>query len=208
MKFSLIPKEEQFFDLLDRMAQYIDESAAALDDLAKNYVDVDAKIARIGGIEHACDEVCHDCLDKLETTFITPLDREDIHELVLRLDDVVDMTTTAASRLPLYRIAQPRPRVMKLSAVIVEQGKLLVSAIKRLRNKSQYSMVSNDCVEIHRLENEADDIIREAIGELFEKETNAIELMRWKEIYETLETITDCGEDVANVIHGIVVKNA
>jgi predicted phosphate transport protein (TIGR00153 family) len=208
MKFSLIPKEEQFFDLLDQMGRYIEESAMALDALARDYTDVDAKINHINGIEHACDEVCHDCLDKLETTFITPFDREDIHELVLRLDDVVDMTTSAASRMPMYRITAPRPRVAAFTSVIVQQSKLLSSALKRLRHKKQFSMAHNDCVEVHRLENEADDLMESAIGELFEKETNAIELLRWKELYETLETITDCGEDVANVIHGIVVKNA
>lgn len=208
MKFSFIPKEVQFFDLLDQMGRYIEESAAGLEDLVKNYTDIDAKVNRVDGIEHACDEVCHDCLDKLEETFVTPFDREDIHQLVLRLDDVVDMTTSAASRFPMFRITKPRPPVIELASVISQQAKLLSSALKRLRTKNQFSMASNDCIEVHRLENEADAIIRTAIGELFEKETNAIELMRWKEIYETLETITDCGEDVANVIHGIVVKNA
>ena len=208
MKFSLIPKEEQFFDLLDQMGRYLEETAAALIELAKDYNDVETKVNRINGLEHACDEVCHDCLEKLETTFITPFDREDIHELVLRLDDVVDMTTSVAARLPMYRIVQPRPRVVLFAEIIVQQAKLLSSSLKRLRHKDQFSMAHNDCVEVHRLENEADDLMRQAIGDLFEKETNAIELVRWKAIYETLETITDCGEDVANVIHGIVVKNA
>jgi predicted phosphate transport protein (TIGR00153 family) len=208
MKFSLIPKEIQFFDLLDQMGRYIEETATGLEDLVRNYTDVDAKVNRIDGIEHACDEVCHDCLDKLETTFVTPFDREDIHQLVLRLDDVVDMTTSASARFPMFRITTQRPPVIELAGIITQQSKLLRSALGRLRNKKEFSMASNDCIEVHRLENEADSVIRTAIGELFEKETNAIELMRWKEIYETLETITDCGEDVANVIHGIVVKNA
>lgn len=208
MKFSFIPKEVQFFDLLEQMGRYIDESANLLDEMARNYTDVEAKSNRIDGVEHACDEVCHDCLDKLETTFITPFDREDIHELVLRLDDVVDMTTTAASRMTMYRITKPRQTVLDLTEIIVQQAKLLASALRRLRNKNEFSLASNDCIEVHRLENVADDVLHKAIGALFESETNAIELMRWKEIYETLETITDCGEDVANVIHGIVVKNA
>lgn len=208
MKFSLIPKEAQFFDLMEQMGRYIEESATLLEDLVRNYSDAQSKSERIDGVEHACDEVCHDCLDKLETTFITPFDREDIHQLVLRLDDVVDMTTTAAARLPMYRIVQPRQPVIELAAVITQQSKLLSSALRRLRSKNEFSLASNDCIEVHRLENVADDILHKAVGELFEKETNAIELVRWKEIYETLETITDCGEDAANVIHGIVVKNA
>lgn len=208
MKFSLIPKEEQFFDLLEQMGRYIEESAASLENLVQNYTDIETKVKHIDEIEHACDEVCHNCLDKLETTFITPFDREDIHNLVLRLDDVVDMSTAAAARFPMFRITKPRAPVLQLCNIIIQQSKLLSSAINRLRNKKYFSMASNDCIEVHRLENEADFIIRNAIGDLFENELNAIELMRWKEMYETLETITDCGEDVANAIHGIVVKNA
>lgn len=208
MKFSLIPKEVQFFDLLDQMARYMEQAAIILDDLARNYDDVNVKITQIDGIEHACDEVCHVCLDKLETTFITPFDREDIHQLVQRIDDVVDMTTSAAARLPMYRIVTPRPRVAAFAGIILQQVRLLASALTCLRNKNQFSMAGNDCIEVHRLENEADDLMKNAIGDLFEKETNAIELLRWKEIYEALESITDRGEDVANVIHGIVVKNA
>jgi uncharacterized protein len=208
MKFSLLPKEEQFFDLLEQMGRYIEESATGLENLVRNYTDIDAKVKHIDEIEHACDEVCHNCLDKLETTFITPFDREDIHNLVLRLDDVVDMTTSAAARFPMFRITKPRAPVIELSSIISQQSKLLSSALRSLRNKKLFSLASNDCIEVHRLENEADFIIRKAIGELFENEPNAIELMRWKEMYETLETITDCGEDVANAIHGIVVKNA
>lgn len=208
MKFSLIPKEEQFFDLLERIAQYLIDSATVLDDLARNYKDVDQTIAKMDGIEHACDEVCHTCLDKLETTFITPFDREDIHSLVLRLDDVVDQTDSAASKLKMFRIGAPRPPVAQFAAIILEEAKLVKQAISKLRSAKEYSNIGTICIEIHRLENQADELIHQSISDLFANEKDAIELIRWKEIYETLETVTDCGEDVANVIHGIVVKNA
>jgi uncharacterized protein len=206
MRISLIPREEQFFDLMERSAQYLVEGATLLVELSRDFSDIEAKIDRIDGIEHACDEVSHDTLEKLETTFITPLDREDIHELVLRLDDVIDMTAAAASRIKTFRIKEPRKEQAELAAIILQQTKVLLSALSKLRDPKKYSLIRGDCIEVHRLENEADDISRGAIGELFEHETNAIELLRWKEIYETLETVTDCGEDVANVIQGIVVK--
>ena len=208
MKFSLIPREEQFFDLIEGAAQYMVGSATVLDDLVRNYVDIDAKIDKINGLEHACDEVTHTTLEKLETTFITPFDREDIHELVLRIDDVVDMTTSSACRLKMYRVTKPHAAVPELARIILQQASVLQAALGKLRNPKQFSAARNECIEVHRLENVADDVIREAIGELFEKEKDAIELLRSKEILETLETVTDCGEDVANVIQGIVVKNA
>ena len=208
MKFSFIPKEEQFFDLLDRTADYLVEGGQLLEDLAKNYTNVEQKLDRINGLEHACDQITHTTLQKLETTFITPFDREDIHELVLRLDDVLDMITASATRLRMFRIERPRQPVLDLAVVIHQMTKVLASAIRQLRHPRQYSAVSADCIELNRLENEADEIIRTAIGDLFDRETNAIELLRWKEIYENLETVTDCGEDAANVIQGIIVKNA
>jgi uncharacterized protein len=206
MRISLIPREEQFFDLMERSAQYLVEGATLLEELSCDFSDIDAKIDRIDGIEHACDEVSHDTLEKLETTFITPLDREDIHELVLRLDDVIDMTAASASRIKMFRIKEPRRELSALASIILRQTKTLLSALSKLRDPKKYSLIRGDCIEAHRLENEADDISKNAIGDLFEHETNAIELLRWKEIFETLETVTDCGEDVASVIQGIVVK--
>ncbi len=208
MKISFIPREEQFFDLIERSAQYLVEGAVLLLDFAKDYTDLDKKIDRINGVEHACDQVTHTTLERLETTFITPIDREDIHELVLRLDDVIDMTTAAASRMQIFRITAPRPPVIEFAEIILQQTKLLQSAVGRLRNPKHFAMVSNDCIEIHRLENLADDLSKNLIGSLFEKETNPIELLRWKELYQVLETVTDCCEDAANVVQGIVVKNA
>lgn len=208
MKFSFIPKEEQFFDLLDRTADYLVEGGALLEDLTRDYKNVDHKLERINGLEHACDEVTHTTLEKLETTFITPFDREDIHQLALRLDDVLDMITASACRLQMFRIVTPREPVLALAVVIHKMTKVLASAIRQLRHRRNYSQATADCIELHRLENEADEINKTAIGELFDHETNAIELLRWKEIYENLETVTDCGEDAANVIQGIIVKNA
>ena len=208
MKFSLLPKEEHYFDLIEQTARYLIEGAALLNDLVNHYENLEVKVNQLQGIEHACDEVLHSTLDKLNKTFITPIDREDIHELVIRLDDVLDMTTEAATRMVLFRIANPRLPAKKLSVVIVKQTEILLKTVSALRNSKKFESIGTYCIELHRLENEADEIMKQAVAELFEKETNAIELLRWKEIYETLEAVTDCAEDVANVIQGIIVKMA
>ena len=206
MKFSFLPKEEQYFDLLEQATSYLVDGAAALEDLAKDYTNIDGKVNHLQGMEHACDEVCHNTLEKLNTTFITPIDREDIHELVLRLDDVLDMTTASAQQMVSFRVKQPRRPVQQFAAIIVQQCAVLHRAVTKLRNSKNYEAIGNDCIEIHRLENDADDILKHAIEDLFDTESNAIELLRWKEIYETLESVTDKAEDVANVIQGITVK--
>ena len=208
MKFSFLPREEQYFDLIDQAVHYLVEGAAALNDLANHFENVEEKIHRINGIEHACDEICHTTLEKLDKSFITPIDREDIHTLIIRLDDVLDMMNNSASRMIVFGVKKPRPPVTQLTNVILEQTKSVQSAINLLRYPKKYDAIGVHCIEIHRLENDADEIIREAIMELFRNETNAIELLRWKEIYEALETVTDCAEDAANVIQGITVKMA
>lgn len=208
MRFSLIPREEKFFDLFEQAARYMVEAARVLHTIPTDYANLRTHVDRIGSIEHACDEVAHTTLDSLEKTFITPLDREDIHEVIVRLDDVVDMINTSATRFTMFRVTQPRRGVAELTGIIVRQCEALEAALGRLRYPKQHNQATSNCIEVHRLENEADDVTKGIIGDLFEHETNAIELLRWKEIFQTLETVTDCGEDVANVIQGIVVKQA
>ena len=208
MKFSFLPKEEHYFDLIEQTAQYLIQGASALNDFVNHYENLDAKVRQLQGIEHACDEVLHSTLDRLNKTFITPIDREDIHALLIRLDDVLDMTTEAAVRMVLFRVAQPRKPAQQLAAIILKQTEILLNAVTALRNSKKFEAIGAHCIELHRLENEADEIMKQAIADLFERETNAIELLRWKEIYETLEAVTDCAEDVANVLQGITVKMA
>jgi len=206
MRFSLLPKEEQYFDLLEKATSYIVQGAKVLEDLSIDYTNVEGKVNHLQGMEHACDEVCHNTLDKLNKTFITPIDREDIHELVIRLDDVLDMTTEAAEKMVSFKVTSPRKPVLQFASIIRQQTEILNSAVLRLRSPKNYESIQNECIEIHRLENDADDILKHAIEQLFSNETNAIELLRWKGIYETLESVTDSAEDVANVIQGITVK--
>ena len=206
MKFRLLPREDSYFDLMEQATNYLVKGAEALDDLAKDFTNVEGKVNHLEGMEHACDEICHNTLDKLNKTFITPIDREDIHELVLRLDDVLDITTNAAQQMISFRVSAPRKPMQQFAGVILQQCTVLQRAVGKMRDAKNFEAIANDCIEIHRLENDADDILKHAIEDLFDKETNAIELLRWKEIYETLELATDKAEDVANVIQGITVK--
>lgn len=206
MKLSLFPREEHYFDLMDQCTQYLNEGAALLHDLIVNYEDVDAKIHRLQGIEHACDEIVHSILDRLNKVFITPIDREDIHALVIRLDDVLDLMTNAAQRLAIFQVQQTRPPAARLATIIKSQSEVLTRALRKLRTPKNYDVIVSDLIEIHRLENEADEAMKEAIVDLFTMEHNPIDLLRWKELYERLEAVTDAAEDVANVIQAITVK--
>ena len=208
MKFSLIPKEQQFFDLLDQMGLYIEETAAALEDLATNYTDVDVKINRINGLEHACDEVCHDCLDKLETTFITPFDRDSIHRLITKMDDILDLAEAVSERISVYEMTTPTDEAKQLARVLVFSAEEVGKAVRGLRSMKNAQEILKRCVEINRLENEADTLLRLAVGKLFKTERDPLTVMKWKELYEGLEEATDRCEDVANLVEGIVLEFA
>lgn len=208
MNFSLLPKEEQYFDLLDQAAHYVAEGAALLQELIENFTDVESKVERIKGIEHACDEVLHNTLDRLNKTYVTPIDREDIHALAIALDDVLDMTNEAATRLVLFRVTDLRPPLRQFAEIIRKQADIIREAVREVRHPKRWNQIERHIIELHRLENEADDLMKHAVAALFEKETNAIELIKWKEIYEMLETVTDHAEDVANVLQAITVKMA
>src|SRR6266536_2612549 len=164
-----------------------------------------ASSQRIKAFEHRGDEMTHSILRKLNQTFITPFDREDIHRLTSSLDDVLDLINSAADRVTMYKITDPPPAVRQLSKLILRQCEELGRAVSHLQKNGD---VLSRCVEIKRFENEADAASREAIGKLFEHEKDPINLIKIKELIEVLETATDKAEDVANVLETVVLKNA
>jgi hypothetical protein len=187
------------------MSNNLIDAARALVDLFADYRDVDAKIEEIRRIEHLGDEMTHSIMRKLNQTFITPFDREDIHTLASSLDDVVDFINAACARILMYRITDPPPEAGTLARLILAQAEELGKAVSNLQ-KSE--LVLARCVEINRLENEADQVSRVAIARLFEHETDPITLIKIKELLEFLETATDKAEDVADVLETVVLKNA
>jgi uncharacterized protein len=201
----LIPKDTSFFEMFAAMSNNLIDAARALVDLFADYHNVEAKIAGIRQIEHQGDEMTHSIMRKLNQTFITPFDREDIHTLASSLDDVVDFINAACARIVMYRITDPPAEAGQLALLILAQCEELGKAVTNLQKSDD---VLRHCVEINRLENEADQVSRVAIARLFEDETNPITLIKIKELLEFLETATDKAEDVADVLETVVLKNA
>jgi predicted phosphate transport protein (TIGR00153 family) len=204
--WNLIPKEVRFFDHFEQQSQHIIHAAGLLHDLVHNFADARAKMHAIKEVEHAGDQVTHEIVRRLNTTFITPLDREDIHALATRLDDVLDYIEAAAERLVVYRIKEPTSACRAMSDVIVATVHSMDRAIRCLRTMDP--RFHEHAVEVNRLENSADNLLRDSLAALFEEEGDPIEVIKWKEIYETMEIVTDRCEDVANVIEGIILKMA
>jgi hypothetical protein len=200
----LIPKDTSFFQMFSAMSENLIAGAGALVGLFADYRDVDAKIDEIRRIEREGDELTHAILTKLNQTFITPFDREDIHQLASKLDDVLDFINASGARLVMYRITAPPPAAGELSGIILAQCQELQKAVSLMQKNGN---ILAHCVEINRLENEADLVSQRAIAKLFEYEKDPIDLIKVKELLEFLERATDKAEDVANVLETVVLKN-
>jgi predicted phosphate transport protein (TIGR00153 family) len=200
-----IPREAKFFELFAEMAINLTTGALQLRDLLQDYEDVSAGVQKIKGTEHKGDEIAHALFIKLNSSFITPFDREDIHTLASSLDDVLDYINAAADRLVTYKITKPPAAAVELATIILRQAEELAKAVALLEKGDA---LIEHCVEVNRLENEADAISRAAIGYLFETETDPIRLIKHKELIEVLEIATDKAEDAANVLETVVLKGA
>ena len=201
----LLPKEEKFFELLRKSAKNLLEGAKTLKSLADDYTDVEAKVKRIKDIEHEGDRIIHEIIKKLNQTFITPIDREDIHILASELDDVLDAIEGISARLYFFKIEKLTPECIELIDIIykaVEQIEKAISDLEHLDNLLPFF------IEINSLENQADEITRKATAELLEKEPDWRMAIKWKEIYGRLETAADHCENIAVAIESVVVKSA
>lgn len=204
MIFGLLPKEEAFFDLFKQAAHNVIEGSRLLKELMGDYTNVQQKIERIKEVEHIGDGITHDIALRLNQTFLTPLDREDIHDLASALDDILDAVEAVADRFAIYKIAQPTESAIRLADILYRASVAVGRGVDHIA--MSHEEVKEYGVQVNSLENEADRVSRDAISELFEKETNPIAVIKWKEIYETFEEGTDRCEDVANVIECIVLK--
>jgi len=202
--FSLIPRDNSFFVMFSAMSDNLIAGARALVDLFANYRDVDKQIEQIHRIEREGDELTHAILTKLNQTFITPFDREGIHELASKLDDVLDFINAAGARIVMYQISAPPPAAGELANIILMQSQEMQKAVSLMQKNGNILV---HCVEINRLENEADQVSQQAIARLFECEKDPINLIKIKELLEFLERATDKAEDVANVLETVVLKN-
>ncbi len=201
----LIPRDEKFYGLFSETAENIHKAAKMLVALFDNFQEVEKQVAEIKFLEHKGDQLTHALMTKLNRTFITPFDREDIHALGSALDDVLDLIDAAASRFITYKIKKVTPGAQHLSKVILHGTEIIVSAVSQL-NKPQNML--EYCEQLTLLEEEADRIKGECIARLFEDSADPIEIIKWKEIYEVLEASTDKCEDVADVLESVVLKAA
>lgn len=206
--FQIFPKEEKFFEMLERASANLLNGGIAFKDLLENYTDVELKVKKIKEIEHEGDIITHEIFDKLNRTFITPIDREDIHQITSELDDVLDFILATADRFVLYKIKKPTPETIKLTEVLISAIEVLGKAVYSLKDRKHSRRTLDYCVEANRLENDGDMIHKSAIAELFSDGKDAVEIIKWRDIYEHLESAIDKCEDVADTVEGIVVKNA
>jgi len=208
ISFPFLPKGDKFFDLFEEGAANLVDISKLFRELVEKWEDVEEKVGDISALEHKGDDITHRVISNLHTTFFTPLDREDIAALAQALDDIVDFIQAAADAMLVYRVKRPTSSALELANIIVDAALDIERAMPSLRRRSELKKVLTCCVELNRLENEADRVKRQALGDLFDDSTDLAEIIKWREIYEHMESATDRCEDVANVLEGVAAKHA
>jgi predicted phosphate transport protein (TIGR00153 family) len=203
-----LPRETSFFDFFEQHAQLTIEGTKEFLSLVTTGANVAAKCRRISDIEHETDTITHRCVEALHKTFITPIDRDSIHRLITRMDDVMDYVEAAAERIELYELTVMTADVRDLADALHRAAMQVEAAVRGLRELKNSQATLKLCIDINRLENEADAILRRAVARLFKEEKDPIMVIKWKEVYENLENATDRCEDVANIIEGVILEHA
>lgn len=207
-RFPFVPKAEKFFDLFEESARNAVRAASILAELVEKWEDVAEKVRQITELEHHGDNITHRIMAELHGTFVTPIDREDIAQLANRMDDVMDLIEGAAVAMLLYWVNRPTPKAHELAEILLKVTTEVSTAIPRLRHRNQLNKIPEHCIEINRLENEADAVMRSALAELFRDRVDLVDVIKWREIYEHMETAIDRCEDIANVLEGVKIKLA
>jgi len=203
--FNFSPHREKFFDLFRQSAENALAGAKALKEMLDRYENPQESWKRLKDLEHEGDRLTHRTIRSLNQTFLTPIDAEDIHALTTALDNVMDAIEAGASRMVLFKIERPTSEALELSEIIVTATEQLLKAVSHMPRLDD---IDEYCIEINRLENAADDIYRKAIGNLFANGSSPMEVIKWLDIYEILESATDRCEDVANILESIGLKNS
>lgn len=205
MRIGLIPREQRFFDLFAEDAANVLGAARLLDAMLRSYDVIERRAGEIRDAEHRGDELSHEIGHRLESTFVTPFDREDIHALISALDDVLDYIEEVADTFVLYRVEAPTAVAVQQASIVVRQCEQLHEALTHLRG---FKDLDRYWIEVHRLENEGDQLARNAIAGLFADHREPVEIIKWKDLYGLLEATIDKCEDVANIIERITIKHA
>jgi hypothetical protein len=208
VRLPFIPREQKFFDLFEESTKNIVKASQAFKQMVDSWQFVDSRVAEITELEHQGDTIAHQIISLLHRTFVTPFDREDIAQLAHTMDDIIDFIHAAADAMFIYKIDCPTQRAKELADIIVQGAVEVEKAVRVLRRRSELKNILELCVEINRLENMADRVYRAAIGELFDNTADIAQVIKWREIYEHMESATDRCEDVANVLEGVALKHA
>ena len=203
--FGFSPHKEKFFDLFKQSAENALAGARALKDMLDRYDNPQESWKKLKDLEHEGDRLTHRTIRSLNQTFLTPIDAEDIHALTTALDNVMDAIEAGASRMVLFKIERPTAEALELSEIIVTATEQLVKAVSHMPRLDD---IDEYCIEINRLENAADDIYRNAIGDLFANGSSPMDVIKWLDIYDILESATDRCEDVADILESIGLKNS
>ena len=204
----LFPKEENFFNYFEELANKIEEGGQFFLEMTKNRDYSAEKVARLKELEHEADVITHKTYERMHKTFLTPIDREDIYALVNKMDSIMDVIEATAIRIHMYKVKKPDDEIIKQAEILFQAIKKIKEIVYGLRNMKNSQMILDGCVEINTLENAGDVVLRTIITNLFIKEQDAIELIKWKEIFERIEEAIDVCEDVSNTVEGIVLKHA
>lgn len=208
MSFRLLPKEFEFFDMFDKLALLAVDASLYFKSLTIEGNFHDQSISRMQDLEHAADDVTHDIINKLNKTFITPFDREDIHALAHEMDSIIDLLLTLTNKMRIYKLTQPNQYLIQFSEIIESSVNALQKAIMSLREFKKPQAIFEYCIEVNRLENVGDQLRNMVIADLFENNKDPLYIMKWKEIIQDAETTLDQCEDVANIVQTILVKQA
>ena len=206
--FGLKKKEDVFYDLFDVTMDKVLVAANCFKDLLNDFTDVSTKITNLKDIEHECDTHVHKILKALNASFVTPIDREDIYMIAKEMDNIVDSIEEVANRFDLFHVTEIREEAKEMASLIVDCVMELRILVNELRRMKRSSIINEKIIEVNRIENLGDVVYRSAIKSLFENETNAIEVIKWKQIFELMETSLDSCEDVANILEGVIMKHA
>jgi predicted phosphate transport protein (TIGR00153 family) len=204
----LLPYDTSFFSFFEQQGKKTVEGCRAFLEMVEAPTNLEMQAERVKQIEHECDEITHAVVESLHKTFITPIDRNDIYTLITRMDDIMDLVEAAAERLSLYEMSTMTKEVGDLARCLVTSAEHVLGAVTGIRDLKKVNSIQEHCVEINRLEKVADKILRSALAKLFREEKDPIAVIKWKEVYETLEEATDRCEDVANIVEGVVIENS
>ena len=204
----LFPKEENFYDYFEELADKIEEGGKFFLEMTRNHNYTEARVSRLKEIEHEADVIAHKTYKRMHKTFLTPIDREDIYALVNKMDDIMDNIFATAIRLHMYKVEKPNDEIIKQAEILFQAIQKIKNVVHGLRDLKDSKIILDGCVEINILENAGDVVLRTIITDLFLKEKDAIELLKWKEIFERLEKAIDVCESVSNIMGSIVLKHA